>query len=223
MMAIIKRPPPILEYSARQVLRGPWRCRLAIGLRTYGGSDAVLKVIKTKAQKIGPILFWRNLPRSDREQRTKIRGTAQQLEGAPMNFMHRSTMALCFFLLCAAMSVAAILPASAEKRIALVVGNSAYRNVPPLTNPANDAKLIADTLQSLGFELVGGSAQLDLDKPGFEAIVKRFGTMMQGAELASSTTQATASRCAERIISCRSPPIRNAKPMLISRCWTRLW
>ncbi len=100
-----------------------------------------------------------------------------------MKFLHRLAMALCAFLLCAAMSVAAILPANAEKRIALVVGNSAYRNVPPLANPVNDAKLIAETLQSLGFELVGGSAQLDLDKPGFEAIVKRFGTLMQGAEV----------------------------------------
>ena len=95
----------------------------------------------------------------------------------------RPVLMVCALLFCAAMSVAAILPANAEKRIALVVGNSAYRNVPPLANPVNDAKLIAETLQSLGFELVGGSAQLDLDKPGFEAIVKRFGTMMQGAEV----------------------------------------
>ena len=100
-----------------------------------------------------------------------------------MKILHHSAMAIFAFLCCAAMSVAAILPANAEKRVALVVGNSAYRNVPPLTNPANDAKLIADTLQSLGFELVGGSAQIDLDKPGFEAIVKRFGTMMLGADV----------------------------------------
>ena len=100
-----------------------------------------------------------------------------------MKFLHRSAMAFCAFLLCAAMSVAAILPANAEKRIALVVGNSAYRNVAPLTNPANDAALMAETLRDLGFELVGGSAQIDLDKPGFEAAVKRFGTLLQGAEV----------------------------------------
>ena len=29
-------------------------------------------------------------------------------------------------------------PAFAEKRVALVLGNSAYQNVPPLTNPVND-------------------------------------------------------------------------------------
>ncbi len=70
-----------------------------------------------------------------------------------------------------------------ERRIALVVGNSAYRNVPRLTNPANDAKLIAETLRSLGFELVGGSAQIDLDKPNFEGAVKRFGLLLQGADV----------------------------------------
>ena len=30
-------------------------------------------------------------------------------------------------------------PALADKRVALVVGNSAYVNVPRLSNPANDA------------------------------------------------------------------------------------
>ncbi len=100
-----------------------------------------------------------------------------------MRFLHRLGTVLATSLLYAAVSSVTVLPASAEKRIALVVGNSAYRNVPPLTNPVNDAKLIADTLQSLGFELVGGSAQLDLDKPSFEAIVKHFGTLMRGAEV----------------------------------------
>ena len=36
-------------------------------------------------------------------------------------------------------------PAFADKRVALVVGNSAYRNVTRLDNPGNDAKLVADT------------------------------------------------------------------------------
>ena len=36
-------------------------------------------------------------------------------------------------------------------RIALVIGNSAYKIAPPLPNPANDAKLIAETLRGLDF------------------------------------------------------------------------
>ena len=42
---------------------------------------------------------------------------------------------------------------SAETRIALVIGNSAYANV-PLANPANDARLMAATLRGLGFYVI---------------------------------------------------------------------
>jgi uncharacterized caspase-like protein len=45
-------------------------------------------------------------------------------------------------------------PALAEKRIALVLGNSAYQNVPPLANPVNDAALMADTLKRANFDIV---------------------------------------------------------------------
>src|SRR5215468_2458224 len=45
-------------------------------------------------------------------------------------------------------------PAFADKRVALVLGNSAYQNVPPLANPVNDAALMADTLKRAGFDVV---------------------------------------------------------------------
>jgi formylglycine-generating enzyme required for sulfatase activity len=75
-------------------------------------------------------------------------------------------------------------PALADKRVALVVGNSAYSIVGRLTNPANDAKLLADTLRTLGFTLVGGAAQLDLDKPAFDRAVQAFGAQLSGADVA---------------------------------------
>src|ERR1700752_2544038 len=59
-------------------------------------------------------------------------------------------------------------PGLAETRIALVVGNSGYQYVSPLPNPANDARLLAETLTRLGFRLVGGGGQLDLDKAHFD-------------------------------------------------------
>jgi hypothetical protein len=74
-------------------------------------------------------------------------------------------------------------PAYAAERVALVVGNSSYQAVPKLDNPANDAKLMAETLTRLGFLLVGGSAQLDLDKAGFDHAVQAFGSALQGAEV----------------------------------------
>src|ERR1700746_1036842 len=76
-----------------------------------------------------------------------------------------------------------VAPAVADKRVALVVGNGTYRNVAHLDNPANDAKLVADTLRDLGFVLVGGDAQLDLDKAAFDRVVQDFGTQLQGADV----------------------------------------
>jgi hypothetical protein len=75
-------------------------------------------------------------------------------------------------------------PAVAEKRIALVIGNSTYQNVPRLDNPRSDAALMAETLGSLGFTLIGGRAQLDLDKPGMDIAVQSFGRQVQGADVA---------------------------------------
>jgi Caspase domain/Domain of unknown function (DUF4189) len=76
------------------------------------------------------------------------------------------------------------LPAAAEKRIALVIGNSAYQNVTPLDNPSKDAALIADTLDGLGFTLIGGRAQLNLDKTAMDNAVQNFGRQVQGADVA---------------------------------------
>ena len=62
-----------------------------------------------------------------------------------------------------------------ERRVALVIGNSGYRHINHLDNPGNDARLIAKTLKGLGFQLVGGDALLDLDRPKMEAAVQAFG------------------------------------------------
>jgi uncharacterized caspase-like protein len=74
-------------------------------------------------------------------------------------------------------------PAIADKRVALVVGNGTYRNVALLDNPANDARLLANILRDLGFALVGGGAQLDLDKASFDRAVQDFGAQLQGADV----------------------------------------
>ena len=48
-------------------------------------------------------------------------------------------------LLCA-LAVLAAAPAFAEKRVALVIGNGDYANLPDLRNPVNDASDIAGVL-----------------------------------------------------------------------------
>jgi hypothetical protein len=75
-------------------------------------------------------------------------------------------------------------PAAAEKRVALVIGNSAYQNVTRLDNPRSDAALMAETLAGLGFTLIGGRAQLDLDKSSMDTAVQNFGRQVQGADVA---------------------------------------
>ncbi len=61
----------------------------------------------------------------------------------------------------AALIVAA--PAHAEKRVALVIGNSAYQHVTPLTNPSNDAALMTQTLKSAGFDIVDSRRDLKIN------------------------------------------------------------
>lgn len=75
-------------------------------------------------------------------------------------------------------------PAAADRRVALVIGNSAYQHVSRLDNPTNDARLVADTLQADGFSLVGGAALLDLDKASFDSAVQNFGNQIGGADVA---------------------------------------
>ena len=47
-----------------------------------------------------------------------------------------------------------LMVAQTEKRLALVIGNSDYKHLSKLPNPVGDALLIAETLDSLGFEVI---------------------------------------------------------------------
>ncbi len=66
----------------------------------------------------------------------------------------------------------------AEKRIALVVGNGAYAKVGELPNPPNDARLIAQTLQGLGFEVI---QHIDTDQKTLKRAVSDFGDRLEAA------------------------------------------
>src|SRR5450432_742124 len=87
--------------------------------------------------------------------------------------------------LIAAISLAALLvsgnAALADKRVAFVVGNSAYRNVAPLANPAIDAKSMAKLLRNVGFDVVEG-ANLTRDKMTERLL--EFGKKAEGADVA---------------------------------------
>jgi Caspase domain len=52
--------------------------------------------------------------------------------------------------------------AYAERRVALVIGNSAYQNVPKLPNPVNDARAVATLLKNAGFDVVESRSDLGI-------------------------------------------------------------
>jgi carboxyl-terminal processing protease len=79
-------------------------------------------------------------------------------------------------LICLAWSSVSAL---AEQRVALVVGNSSYRNTAQLRNSSNDAQDIASGLQKFGFEVIQG---LDLDKAALEAKLRQFAQALKGAD-----------------------------------------
>jgi TPR repeat protein len=73
---------------------------------------------------------------------------------------------------------------SGDRHVALVIGNFAYQHVPRLANPGNDATLIASNLHQIGFTLVGGGVQENVDKASFDKLVQEFGRAIQGADVA---------------------------------------
>jgi hypothetical protein len=71
--------------------------------------------------------------------------------------------------------------ASAEKRVAFVVGNGTYKNVAPLPNPSIDAKAMASALRNVGFEVVEGT---NLTRDKMTERLLDFGKKAQGADVA---------------------------------------
>ena len=68
------------------------------------------------------------------------------------------------------------------RKVALIVGNGAYRNVQPLANPPRDARLIASTFRELGFATVTLAPDLTRDK--FFAALHEFGVEAEKADWA---------------------------------------
>ena len=71
--------------------------------------------------------------------------------------------------------------AQAERRLALVVGNSSYRNTPSLANPKNDAVAMATALKRLGFKVIRG---IDLSSADMRRTVREFAGALQSTDVA---------------------------------------
>ncbi|MDA9407854.1 caspase family protein [Bradyrhizobium sp. CCBAU 45384] len=72
--------------------------------------------------------------------------------------------------------------AHAEKRVALVMGNSAYKNVARLANPANDAALVGGMFKKAGFDTI--DVKLDLNVVDMRKALREFGGKAREADVA---------------------------------------
>ena len=86
------------------------------------------------------------------------------------------------FVLAMAILATTTVTAFAEKRIALVIGNSAYKNVARLQNPANDATVVTDMFRSAGFETV--EFRLNLTVSELRKTLREFGNKSRDADVA---------------------------------------
>ncbi|MDI3565014.1 caspase family protein [Bradyrhizobium sp. Arg816] len=73
-------------------------------------------------------------------------------------------------------------PASAGNRVALVIGNSAYKNAAPLSNPVNDAAIVEATLTNAGFDVV--QTRRDLQAIEMRRTLRDFADQARDADVA---------------------------------------
>lgn len=72
-------------------------------------------------------------------------------------------------------------PLSGQNRVAMVIGNSNYRNTSTLKNPHNDATGIGSALRELGFDVVFGT---DRTKQQLDEDIRQFSSRATGADVA---------------------------------------
>ena len=95
------------------------------------------------------------------------------------NFQIRALLSLVFMV---SIILLTAHPALADKRVALVIGNSSYRNVAKLSNPANDAAAVAAMFKSAGFNTV--ESKLNLTVSELRKALRDFGNTSRDADVA---------------------------------------
>ncbi|HEY5761782.1 MAG TPA: caspase family protein [Rhodocyclaceae bacterium] len=94
-----------------------------------------------------------------------------------MTIAHR---AVASFLVAISLSITSEVAPAAPRKVALVVGNSAYAEA-PLRNPANDARAMARTLRELGFEVI---ERVDATQKDMNRAVTAFGEKLGADSIA---------------------------------------
>jgi uncharacterized protein YecT (DUF1311 family) len=103
--------------------------------------------------------------------------------GSPIGAMGGKAMRLITLrtLICVGVILLSSGASLAERRVALVIGNSNYVHTAPLANPVNDARAIAAALQRLDFDVV---LALDVTQNEMAQPLSEFAKRLQGADVA---------------------------------------
>ena len=99
--------------------------------------------------------------------------TAIRIRGSPLRTVY---LIILGFWLCLTAD-----PAAAERRVALVVGVSAYKQRPRLTNPKRDSEAMADVFRQAGFDTVD---RRDLGIAELRRVVRDFTATVRDADVA---------------------------------------
>jgi uncharacterized caspase-like protein len=91
--------------------------------------------------------------------------------------VRRALVTLFVILVCIAAAAQA-----AERRVALVIGNSAYHHADPLANPVRGARAIAGKLREIGFAEV--MVETDRGVEAMPRVLRAFGGLAAGADIA---------------------------------------
>ena len=91
---------------------------------------------------------------------------------------------LTYLLLGLFACVATAFPARADKRVALIIGNSAYEHADKLANPVRDSRNLRDVLQKIGFDEANIVYGEDLGKRDMERAIGRFAILARDADVA---------------------------------------
>jgi len=90
--------------------------------------------------------------------------------------------AVISLVLCTLFGLAGTAESSAEKRVALVIGNSEYQHAPKLPNPVNDANAVGIMLEGAGFQVV--ELRNDLTNTEMRRMLRDFSERARDAEMA---------------------------------------
>ncbi len=174
--ALEAAPEPLLPEHLEDALQEPVHAPRKLSLRRHAAGLGPLRLARRALRALAD-----DIERAAQRLRRALRTLATAVKLASIRLAAIALLA-CASLVATPSLVGSDrpLPGAMQKRVALVVGNSAYRYARRLDNPKNDAMDIGAALKRLGFQVVEG---FDLDKAALDRKIREFTGFLRGADV----------------------------------------